>query len=553
MSFFGTFNADIFIVLIVIAILLLGIYYGVFKQLRSTIKLVVPFIGIYFLTPLIVKGLCNLEWYNIFIDKVLNWFRAIEYKYTAQIIFYSVILYALIYTIVSLFFKAFKKNDGKMASFKKSKFLDVISRCLGFVISTVSAYVVVITFMFMTSITTNVRHDGVITKLVYKLELKEFEISKLNKYQNVIPTNYVNLEDDIKLINGDKVKEGYDKIKSEIDVVEINLNSFRSMLGDESKKLLENEKIYDFIISDDEAIYNKILENEKDNQNLKTIKNVYNLLKEKQGYVEIFYKNKFDKNLTGKEFISAIINQEEIIKNSSIDSSIKAELIDTIRSFVFYNTYKSDLYKLVYDDSFNDDIITYNTKMNNVFVRDDLLKTFSQKFIEKYDKGQNIFSEYYYTFYNLKNYFKLYLNSAETYNKLNSNMSITTKLILVEFYDDLVSTKEWENLFTVQKYMCDALKGNHLKGHDFYTEYLFYQYITVSFSDEDKLDSSDLDTMLSNIESLEVLDYDSLKCFVSNIFIKGEVLRNINSYIDESFIEAINTSNNKYFNNTQTE
>lgn len=128
-------NFDFIILIMILFCVIKGIINGLYKQVKTFLTLLIPFIFSYFLRGIIFSKLSGLSFFTKFMNflfKIFSNFIEVDSpNYFSRIIVYCLI-YIIIYFIISSLFKLFSPSIMNLITKDKNKPSRIIGGVLGF-------------------------------------------------------------------------------------------------------------------------------------------------------------------------------------------------------------------------------------------------------------------------------------------------------------------------------------------------------------------------------------------------------------------------------------
>ena len=504
MRYFETFNFDIIILLILIASIITGIYFGFYRQARKTFTILVPFIVLYFVFEKIILLLETLSFYSFIQDKVFKnvtkFIGLSQYLNTTTILVIGIIAYVLIALFVSFIFSLFKVSAIKQIT-KKPNTFSKVNACI---LAIINGYVLIIILMYSMKPLTNLNYNLFVTDLFTKTSNEVITISKLNEYQYLNVEKHQNYENAFAHLSGKKVYSIYLELNTFYESLdEINnqiKNEYYPSMTDESKTLIDDNLVGEDYIGcllktvNNRVVFLSILAHEKNSVNYTILREKYNYLLNHRGYIFI------NENLLSNDFSTYSVfelneifqnNKDEILNHFS-DLRIRNDFIKKLEALNFFTSHY-DEYKNLVDDNIND-LDAYLIAYENIFHDYDELAIFANIFVENYPDLQPNTIEFY-IFTGLNDF----LNNQETIKLMNNNMSISTALTIIN-NNKLVNGDLSKFHPLLKAYLKDSILYP-TKGYDLYHEYFFYKYLAYNINLNDGLDIDDFNIILTNLDN----------------------------------------------------
>ncbi len=491
MESFATFNFDILAVIVFIAGLLFGSYYGFGRQLRKTINLALPFIILHFSLKHIVNLLLKISFINQAKEKIFLWLEKYiiiaKYENVIFCILVGISLYFLLYLLVYFILKLFSPSKEKNILEKTN----ILSRILGAISSTINTYIYLVLLLFVLGTTMISSISNPLANVMAKTSTPIFDISTLNRYQNDNVQKYEMWENAYEELSGLKAQVAY----QELDILAVEFAEFNTYFKNEmipnlslaSQNRIENAMTDDNYVltlmemGEKRTLFYYILLDEEENALYDDFFSKYEYLLAKRGYVYFIYEILEDDfaSYTFDEIFELLENNKTKILNYFVKESDQASFIDTYNSMSFYFHNHDELYqltKMTLDDyTINEYVDTFyqlfqTSSSAKAFVEEYLKEYINMNVIEKSEYEQIVFET-------MKEAFSVHSQYEEEIFLINSQNSYPVRLILGQSYRDFFEEHTWEEEILLSNYFCDVLSSQELSGHDLYFEYFTYEYV----------------------------------------------------------------------------
>lgn len=514
MESFATFNFDILIVIIFIAGLLFGSYYGFGRQLRKTINLVLPFIVLHFLLKYIINVLLKINFISHSKESIFLWlgnyFSIAKHENLIFSIIVGIIVYFLLYLIFYFIIKLFSPRKEKLI-LKKTK---TLSRVFGAVLSVLNTYVYSVLLLFVLGITMISSISKPLANIMAKTSTSIFDISTLNLYQNDNVQNYEAWSNAYNELTGLKAFIAYQELNDLAnELVELNIYFKDEMipnLSTASQIRIENAIVNDnypltlMEMGEKRTLFYYILLDEENNPLVDEFYIKYEYLLTKRGYVYFIYEVLEDDftNYSFEEIFALLKNNKTEILNQFIKESDQANFTDTYNSVSFFFQNRDDLYRLSKMTIQDYTIDEYVTSFNNLFSNPSSTNLFIEEFLEEYTNERLSEKSAYekIVFKTLKEAFTVHEKIKEKIFLIDSKNSYPTRLVLGRNYQDFFQKHTWEEEILLSNYFSDTLSSPELVGHDLYFEYFVFEYVLKT--EEELITFNDINEGLIRIKDL---------------------------------------------------
>ena len=552
MESFETFNFDILVIIIFIAGLVFGFYYGFSRQLKKTINLMLPFIILHFLMSYIISFLLKIEFVVETKIAIFAWLRKYflfaNYENSVFTIFIGIILYLILYLVISGILKIFNSNKEKTI-FKQIK---GTSRILGGVVSLFSSYIYSMLFLFVFGATMMIDISRPISDLLSKTSNGLFDISELHLYQNEKVYQYDELNKAFSSINGETAQEEYLKLRTLANEFTVMNEYFKNTLlpnvSETSRsRIIEASPNDNYVLGmmqmgERKTLFHYILLDETDNSLYKEFNEKYEYLLENRGYVYFFYEileNDFEEYTIEQIFTNLRDKKDQITTYFLSENSI-FNFNNTYKELEFYCDNSDDLYRLINSETTSYTIEEYVSSFSECFKSLIEINDFKEKFLLFYDKDvfkvmtemeKDIFTV-------VKEAFLTHDKNIDLINEMAYNLSYEAKITLVSDYKDFFQSHVWEDKILVNSFINDSLSFSEATGHDLYFEYMVYEYLLKS-EDDQKINLDDIIdglTRLNDLANLGIITDDAKYQTLENVFLKDTGL--IFSLQEEGLLEV---------------
>lgn len=562
MRIFETFNFDIIILLVLIAIASSGLYYGLYRQARKTFTLIIPFIVLYLFFNKIMNFI-NSSSFGLKISTGLAKFFKIKIY---QSMTYTMIIYIICWLIIGftirILYGIYRIPIEKKVLAKPSWVSKVISLLLG----VINAYIIVMILMFALKPLITLDYEKPITKTLIRTSNDVFTLSNLNEFQNVNIQEYIEYQESIDYFTGRKADNHYQKIVGFLESIpNINeaLKNHFSNLSNTSQEIITKDLIDDnylqaFMSGEKTINFKVILKNEKSNPIYFELEALYNTLLDNKGYLYLYqeYLNSRLDNDDYPNLTNIIIDNQEEILNQFNQTKAKDQFLRVVNDFSFQLRYRDEFLKILELE----EIATINDQLQTseqVLASEELF-TLAANFIEHFqDVNDPIINK-------IKKTFSKTLHSEKNLRNIHSQMALAGKLVFGKDYQYWFVHHTWEKNILIKTYLVETMSFQEAIGYRLYSEYFFYEYLIYDFTFENLLDIDDFNVILSRLNKVVTDDlmkeYEAIR-YLENLFIDNEsalgclINRNLvspslfsdllvidNQYISERIIEIISSN-----------
>ncbi|MDD4063415.1 MAG: hypothetical protein WCR64_04160 [Bacilli bacterium] len=489
MKLFTTFNFDIIIIIIAFFGVVIGIYRGLYTQLKKTASLTIPLIILYFLLPVISKNAISNDKFVNFVKLFL--FSKLEaHIYLIINLFIGIILYIGFAIIIYLIFNLFQKKDINYYLLNKK----TIGRVIAPFISLLSSYIIVFMVLFVSSPFVNDTN----TKISAFLEdntLSINEIGTIHQYKNKFSLEFVQAKELYEYVSSDNILESfkyYDLLEASINEIENKLTDIYDDLHEDSKDLLRNEKTVNKLIEEKEGKYiiDLILKIEKKHENFDYIKNKRNYIIDNIGFIKIMNSDFYEKN---DYMILKTIDEYEVLKENFVTKNSLNKFNIMVDYYKFYSNNKESLQSIA---GLNDvDIYTYQQKLNNIFSNNSLIYIYINDFNIQYGNSDNLLMQ------KLCDLFNQVIKYKDKFLEIDENMNFASRFVFAKNYNNWFVNQEWLYRPLVNGYFNDALLNVNSNVNLLFKEILFVSLLP-EYNLENTIDNNDIDVFVNNLNTL---------------------------------------------------
>lgn len=491
MESFATFNFDILAIIVFIAGLLFGSYYGFGRQLRKTINLILPFLILHFSLKYIVNLLLKFSFINHSKEKVFLWLGKIftfgKYENVVFSIVVGIILYFLLYLIIGLIIKLFSPSKEKIILKKTA----ILSRIFGAVLSIVNTYVYLVLLLFALGTTMMSNISKPLANVMAKTSIEIFDISTLHVYQNDNVQKYEAWSNALAELTGTAAAMAYQDLADMVSkFTELNIYFKDEMLPNLS--LASQNRIGSALIDDNyvltlmemgekKPLFHYILLDEEENALYDEFHEKYEYLLTERGYVYFLYEileNSFT-TYTFDEIFSVLKDNKDEILTAFMKESDTIHFINSYNSMAFFYNNHEDLYQLSKMTMEDYTIDEYVATFNDLFLDPALTKAFIEEFSIEYTNEKTLEKSEYdqVVLKTISEAFKTHQRYEENISLIDVRISYPSRLVLGQNYQDFFSKHIWENEILLSSYFSDTLSSPELAGYDLYFEYVAFEYI----------------------------------------------------------------------------
>lgn len=529
MGVFESFNFDIIIVLILVSSLIFGLYFTLYRQLRRTIVLILPFVILSFSFNLIyrlITGVGFIKDYGFKALEFIGFDTYVEYAFSLIVYFFSYLVIAIIIRVVYSFFRISVKNR---VLGKKSGYSKVASALLGLL----NGYILGMLLMFILSPFIGLNYNKPLTKVYLATTNDALTFSRLNQVSNTNTELYLEYEDTLGALTGRDVLNAYDKINLKFTYfeeleAEFN-NELLEKLSPVSVNLLaENKLLYSFVKG-----ANVIFGNEKQTDHLKRLRQINKAIRNDLVYLNIYY------NLVNKDedaVINYVVdNYDDLILEASRNLE-RDTLIKEYNIFTRYIENKDEYLSLLEYESVDivSDVIYYETYLNKNL--DSFIIDFNLRYAN--EETEEIKK--------LKKVFASYTANKDLFIDSQYDFSLSTKLTLVSNYRYYYKKEVVFKNQLINVYLKETLLDLNANGHELYSEYFFYKKLNVN-SDADEITMNDFLIILDNLD--KVVDGGMFNLAEANVYLynlfasKKQILL---QKLNDNVIDEIKLLDNKF-------
>lgn len=528
MKIFESFNFDIIIILILISSIITGLYFNLYRQGRRTAVLTLPIIILFFLYNFFYDSFSQMGFLNNSINKILEILK-IKHQETAFALIIYFISYILLGLAVRLIYSLFRVKVQKRVLNKSS----TSSRILGSVFGLLNGYVIGMLLMFVLNPFIGLNYDKPITKIYTETSNDVLTFTSVNQLKNVNVRNFENIQEVLGELTGRNALNQYieilDIFKTFEDIEQEFISSIKAGLTVDSAGLINDE---DFINSFYEN-KDKILENEKASPNRNRLRDIVNYLTSNKIYLTTY------NSISDHDFITVsnylITNEEQLLTELTKKLHIDNYLIKV-------NTFKSYLEKR--DEHLSlIDYVTIDIKEDVLYFEKELAINTDNVISSYNEKYQNNDSNVY---GKISLLFNKYNKNKEMINNLNSHLSFSAKITLIDRYNNyFVNNGLFKNKL-LKSYIIDVITNKELSGYELYSEYIFYSSLANGI-DLDELSKDEFLIILNNLSRLvndNILSKEQANRYFLNLFTSNNNV--FFGLLTENLIIEIKTIENEF-------
>jgi uncharacterized membrane protein required for colicin V production len=480
---FETFSFDIIIFLVLVISVLSGVYYGLYRQGGKTLRLLIPFIALYFLFNPIMKI------YDSTLGK--TFFRnSIYYRFSN-----ALLVYVLFFALFCLFSKAiyylFRPSVQKRVLNQESKLSRTFSGFLGLM----NGYLLTIIILFILNPFLDINYQTPLTKFLNLTANEVLTVSKLNEYQYLNVEEYERYQEGLGKITGRTAKKAFQEITNffeKTSTINLELENHYLSFSEEAKNLvLVNLSGSDYLQAlmtkvDGKHVFTSVLNLEKENPAYSQLKEIYDELVLFEGYLLVLEEYQLiNKNM---EELNALLQTHyydisSAFTNSNAQSKFEknARVLNTLaENYSFYSKFSVEIISNM--DTYYDIINSLDNEQFKSFCTDFLADGDTKNYPE------------------IVEVFELYLEKEQVINKFNPYLSLAAKLVLSKDQKNWLVKPLWERQALLKTYIFDALSSERVLGSQLYQEYFLYQYL-ISDYDGREFDIDYFETLLESLES----------------------------------------------------
>lgn len=494
MESFATFNFDILAIIVLIAGLLFGSYYGFGRQLKKTINLILPFVILHFSLSYIVAFLLRITFISSSKEKTFLWlskhFIVGKYENVAFSLLIGVIIYILLYLIINLIIKLFSLSKEKVVLAKTK----AISRILGAVLSLVNTYIFLMLLLFtlgtaMLSDVSNPLASG-----LAKTSTNIFDISLLHIYQNDNVQKNEDWSEALRQITGESAGDYYQELSAfATELGELNEYIKLEMLPNislASRSRIETATINDnyvlslMVMGEKKVLFHYILIDEKANPLYEELHEKYEYLLANRGYVYFLssvLENDFSTYTYNEIFLALQTNKEEIL-NHFIKGTATVQFTEVYNSMAFFYYNQEELYSLAGFPSetytIDDYIRLFKQLFSSAAATDDFVDHFSSLYTKEYLADKNVYEKG--IFQTVEKAFNIHEKYKEKVFLIDSRLPYASRLVLGQLYKGFFLNHTWEDEILLRDYFSDTLSSKELPGYDLYFSYFTFEYVLLT-------------------------------------------------------------------------
>lgn len=549
MEIFEAFNFDIIIILILLASVMAGLYYSLYRQSKKTLIIVIPFVILFFIFNEIMKIFNQIKFITSIRDSVFDFLKINSYKNITTAIIVYIVSFLVIAFLVRVLLSVFNLSVQRQVMNKPKS----ASRLLGGLLGLLNGYLIIMILMFGVKPFIDVNYDRPITSLLNETSNEFITLTELNECQNVNVEKFNDYDLALNYLTGRKALDGYNEILNFISSIPLMNQEIQDkivpILSVPSLQLLNSSDYVSALLSeaDGKVVINTIIKNEKDNQYLSLIKELNKELINKQGY--IYLKNKFltnDINTYNYDDIYNILasNQDEIANQFS-DLRSRNHFKEIVEAGKFYQEYQSTIKTLLEDENITD-LQSYVNSFETILTNKELLNNFASKFKESLkDSDNKIIS------INI-DLFSIYIKYKDKISLIDFQMPFSARVILGKHYSKWFTNKIWEEQYLIHSYLIDAISSSTVSGNHLYHQYIFYTYLSNNVTFTDDFDINDMNTVFTNIDEMVqsgLLSENEAIRYIDNLFLYSNSAFNDlvrQDKVSDTFITELLNVNNVY-------
>ena len=505
MEYLSTFNFDIIIVLVLIASIIAGAYYSLYRQIRKTLVLIVPLVALYFVLPPLMTFIKSTSAIYDILVKIISFVGRFLKLGAYQNIMISgligLISFVIMALMISFIFQLFTVPIEKRVLRSTPWF----SRVVGGLFGLIKGYVLIILILLFMKPIADINYHKPFTKVIVDTSLVYLPVSKLNEVQNVNVTLYREYQEAFDHVSGNKVLATLNFLDDVNDQF-IDLDTYidttmLDQLSADSQTLITTHLTgTDYLTAlltdvDGTLVIDTVLTDEKNNPNIATIKEKLTFLLNHRGYWT---------------FLSTIltnpINTYEYDEISQAYRDNQESLLELFPSLRYKNEFVLYMQNLSF---FENNFLDFKT-----ILADETITDFASYQISFQDAINNHFSDYATSFtsyafaetsptlISLRSMFSEAMKYEANLALMDINMSLPTRVILGKRYDEWFTNPLWETEVLINSYCLDSLGSYQAQGNNLYSEYFFFNYLSEGMTFDDLFSIDDLEIMLTNLEVL---------------------------------------------------
>ncbi|MGD9887516.1 MAG: CvpA family protein [Bacilli bacterium] len=505
MEYLSTFNFDIIIVLVLIASIIAGAYYSLYRQIRKTLVLIVPLVALYFVLPPLMTFIKSTSAIYDILVKIISFVGRFLKLGAYQNIMISgligLISFVIMALMISFIFQLFTVPIEKRVLRSTPWF----SRVVGGLFGLIKGYVLIILILLFMKPIADINYHKPFTKVIVDTSLVYLPVSKLNEVQNVNVALYQEYQEAFDHVSGNKVLATLNFLDDVNDQF-IDLDTYidttmLDQLSADSQTLITTHLTgTDYLTAlltdvDGTLVIDTVLTDEKNNPNIATIKEKLTFLLSHRGYWV---------------FLSTIltnpINTYEYDEISQAYRDNQESLLELFPSLRYKNEFVLYMQNLSF---FENNFLDFKT-----ILADETITDFASYQISFQDAINNHFSDYATSFtsyafaetsptlISLRSMFSEAMKYETNLALMDINMSLPTRVILGKRYDEWFTNPLWETEVLINSYCLDSLGSYQAQGNNLYSEYFFFNYLSEGMTFDDLFSIDDLEIMLTNLEVL---------------------------------------------------
>lgn len=490
MSFLTNFNFDIIIIIFTITILVISFYQGFYKSLRTFLYVVLPL----WLTLAINKTVVASK----ILDPVLIFLYSFKYGHTIYTVVSGFLIFACMFVVVWLLFTITKLNRLEDVTRRKVLGLRFVALFFGIV----ETYVLIFILMGLLYIVLPFSDNGILTKSLLKTANDKYEVTEIVKLQ-VDLEKYNKINEDIDIIDGDKIKRNYQEFKEAQELIfEIDRrfsDTLYGYLSTASKELLDTNLPVNsmgitgyaraLLAKDGKTtVYDKISKMENKNANSRKINFYHKKLFALEGWV-IFIFDSLNADTDNLELITdSMVHAGPLFTLKISNLKQLRDMLTKVDDFRIYKDIYPSIFSHLKEEEFDkSDLKSYQVMFNQTFYDDEKRSELLDFLKANYLSEARLVGAI------------IRLENSVVDSTLNYNVSISSNIFLTENVYYMNFSKRWKNNGLIYAYVHDAIisGNNHAK---FLTDYIYFNHLLDS--NDTVVSVSEVQFLLNNIQEL---------------------------------------------------
>jgi hypothetical protein len=532
LKIFETFSYDIIIILVLTVSILSGVYYSLYRQLGNTLVLFVPFLLLYFLFNQI------MEVYNRILGNTL--FKNAAHRYSLNAVIVYTISFILIGLAVKFIYGLCKPSVQKRVLHQPGK----LSRAFGGILGMANGYFLCLILLYFLNPFIRINHESPLTKVLNVTSNRVLTLSKLSQYQFQYSDKYEEYQEVLTLFSGRRALSRYNEIEEFLDVDSTNNNlqtQLLPLLSAQSITLIDTHRSGDDYLRallttvDGKLLFTSVLDMEKESSNLSQIQIHYDYLLAHQGYLFAYDQYLLTEELNFENLNGIFQSHLQEIAASFLETEAKSHFLETAKAM---NDLQENYLRFAgLLEPGVDTVPAYAHAVQNL-LQGNGLNEYAERFVSVENTDPL-----------LKEIFSSYLQNSEKISRLNPNLSLAAKLVLVKEEKNWFADPLWEKQILLKSFLLDALVSEAVAGHQLYQEYFFHCYLIPEYAGNE-FTGDDFQTALEKLEDLvseKLIDENTALGLVRDLIDNPDSpLRSL--VLAPAFFEELRTLDHPYLN-----